>query len=1623
MIFRLIASRGGRGAFSRPIPDHFYWMVSGLGGVEESDVQQSTSDSLDFAASIRSQQLKYTVPAAAARPTRKKIVVTAWILKLNPDQYPDIIDLLVRAIRDGFDVFVPQHNGSLSKPTTESELRTAFQGMSGQYKAAAIGAKDMVVRFDQSEIFKFQNSSKHLIATSNRLHVTRKMGLVEALSVVENFPSIKELDLSEINLDSLHRKGGFSRFEELLDRLSTNAPTGIWLNFGHTNVDMEAVAKVASKFKVRGIRIRFSSWDQLKRSKIDRISIPLEIDIRGLPYHSDVGVYGFFRSAIGMILSDLSDSAYALSESFRSFKMSWIAAYSRSNVFADLDWGQTSCYKGFPTHYVCPRQSSESSGRTTPATDGSDTDESVESNVVGSIVSSKSRVDTNTETISNIIKVDRYYGSPMFEAAFIRESVYSLNDLEIKPHFTEVSIPKSDSEIRDPDQRLHYKGIFEVKIGQRQQIGTPSSSFEIEGWWCRDPNIIPTFYHDSELGLFEIMIPKSMSDLSSTTISVAVKNNSDIFDLPAPEHWLILPTSESDLSRAFKIINIKDTLSANVPSGRNVYHQIESFFRKFELGKTLNWEEVTGKFPALSGLTLTNSEQKILQVVISKKGCCRHVAWAASAILSVAYGFECRVAQNDIHAFAEINTTSGWFPLNLWFNGSRTNVTYIDSKSVAQEQAMKEEYLKALRRYLTPQTVDVKGQNFNQYLRHKTLYLISPGRMEKIRFLLLDRIKAESQQDVLYIETEKTLQQVVAQYPRLVDVCVVINWSGFSQNERVACQSVLDPQPTFNGRSVTIGRLISLYEDDAESQLLHDFKDRHSQVLRLDFGYGALSPQEINPIPDEYIASDLKKGYVNWNSKLAGYLDIGSSGNGVEFVPGILSTIAEANRPCRIILKNPPKSRDFEVFCEEVVRNRRFLEAGADGHVKRSLPYIEFSSVNADVEMRPIQKIDSRTIENFRAEGRAVWVITRENFHLFLPHHACELTESAPDDQLLDLETRIKSHPGYFADLADGDLVCVCPEISADLRGLILDELPGDKNLNVGVLEPLFFEPQRLRATQSHESIRYYFGSSIGVSNALFSYRLDDGQFKVTYFELWNELQRGKDIVLYGLTKRHPLYKEFVIAQKTGVLLTSDRKILVNSRLTLVESPEKIQVKELSVRSTDDHLLPTLRTAIIQNRVVTFIGKAGTGKSEAIYQLDQVITPFYGLGAVGNWLDSTEKIPTLVIDEFNLLPQGSLDFLIGIVDRNPRIIHQGTLRIVGEPHRIVLLGNFSDQVGRIKTEIEQYSCTVKFAEVPADKMVDGSLPYVEIDEERAGQFKDVVVPLIGLVREHLPEYPISFRDIQMILNTSLALNAPAKTFSWRIAMACDQELSYFFERAGKMPIFSQWLLKYGYKSHCIDPHTIISDRVNFQCEQRRVNWDQESDDRPFAKCGVLFEGPSGVGKSTVLRDTLKRLEFAEDHPNPRLRYTCVSLSSGNLGALRHRLKEAAETGTVVILDEMNTNPGLIEDILTEIMSSGGANTTLKVHPGFRIFVTQNNAGEMTGRQMLPNSILSRFQCVMVPGVTKTSLSAILNHGRETQSRISDLECRAWLRVLNEDHHLTPRLIKRYLDHLHSPQTS
>lgn len=136
---------------------------------------------------------------------------------------------------------------------------------------------------------------------------------------------------------------------------------------------------------------------------------------------------------------------------------------------------------------------------------------------------------------------------------------------------------------------------------------------------------------------------------------------------------------------------------------------------------------------------------------------------------------------------------------------------------------------------------------------------------------------------------------------------------------------------------------------------------------------------------------------------------------------------------------------------------------------------------------------------------------------------------------------------------------------------------------------------------------------------------------------------------------------------------------------------------------------------------------------------------------------------------------------------------------------------------------------------------------------------------------------------------------------------------------------------------------------------------------------ILLEGETSAGKTSIVchlaKVTGNKIVRINNHEHTDVQEymgSYVADSGGRLVFREGALVQAVRDGSWVILDELNLAPTDVIEALNRLLDDNRElfvpeiNETIKAHPRFRLFATQNPAGSYAGRKRLSRALMSRF---------------------------------------------------------------
>ena len=201
---------------------------------------------------------------------------------------------------------------------------------------------------------------------------------------------------------------------------------------------------------------------------------------------------------------------------------------------------------------------------------------------------------------------------------------------------------------------------------------------------------------------------------------------------------------------------------------------------------------------------------------------------------------------------------------------------------------------------------------------------------------------------------------------------------------------------------------------------------------------------------------------------------------------------------------------------------------------------------------------------------------------------------------------------------------------------------------------------------------------------------------------------------------------------------------------------------------------------------------------------------------------------------------------------------------------------------------------------------------------------------------------------------------------------------------------------------------------------------------------ILLEGPTSSGKTSLVEYIAARCGHhvvrINNHEHTDVQEYTGAFAADQNGSLSFRdgiLVQALRQGHWVILDELNLAPSEVLEALNRLLDDNRelylaeTNETVKPHPNFRLFATQNPSGAYGGRKPLSRAFRNRFVELHVGDIPSDEMSEILerrcacppSHAKLLVKIMVDLRLKRSKSnlFLGKDSFITPRDLLRWAE--------
>jgi hypothetical protein len=427
-------------------------------------------------------------------------------------------------------------------------------------------------------------------------------------------------------------------------------------------------------------------------------------------------------------------------------------------------------------------------------------------------------------------------------------------------------------------------------------------------------------------------------------------------------------------------------------------------------------------------------------------------------------------------------------------------------------------------------------------------------------------------------------------------------------------------------------------------------------------------------------------------------------------------------------------------------------------------------------------------------------------------------------------------------------------------------------------------------------------------------------------------------------------------------------------------------------------------------------GPSGVGKTHHIKNLEPSRYCLYEATQILDWINhQDQRTALLLLDEANLEPDGTYNFLKGLYLSDggaPYIFYQGEFYSLAPDnrHTIIVTGNAESFPNRhyhtffqhyaetvwVKEPSDHFLCTQTILPVINPIMLPLTIPGYD---NPISFVSTVLIQIYHFVKSLDPQLLLTLRDLNnftyrfaWIFNTQknplliqqYLHQAALGEFSGRFS---DPEIRQqfitqlqpnFLREAGFSPPTQSTIgileLTPHYKLPSTKAYLLDTIQQSFLLRQYTMSSPETHTEKSsLFKMGILLEGDSGTGKSTLFRTFLETRGFSEQSPDPQSRfYECHA--GMNTQELSQLLLKAFHEGSVVILNELNLDDRL-ESLLNALLTGHDLEGKQPTLPGFRLLASQN-PGFFTGRKALSPALRNRVESLHFDPFTRDELTAI-----------------------------------------------
>lgn len=414
-------------------------------------------------------------------------------------------------------------------------------------------------------------------------------------------------------------------------------------------------------------------------------------------------------------------------------------------------------------------------------------------------------------------------------------------------------------------------------------------------------------------------------------------------------------------------------------------------------------------------------------------------------------------------------------------------------------------------------------------------------------------------------------------------------------------------------------------------------------------------------------------------------------------------------------------------------------------------------------------------------------------------------------------------------------------------------------------------------------------------------------------------------------------------------------------------------------------------------------GSPGTGKTHFIeHELSKSedIEPFWGEDKIIEWLAPIDKQSKktkhyLLLDEANMKVPGYWDFLKGLSDG--KIYYKGKFYNVSpQTHKIIFTGNPETYPGRYYHAFLEQVPKVYFKSHTDEYLRDDIIMPVLAEKAKALKYETrneisrCFIAAYHTAKKMLPYESIGIRDLKAMLDHLLSADVSQETIAKSNAfMAAVEVFAGVLKNDNAREAYINEIKKQFNIDKLILEKLPQHNKDYILPASRQLLWNNVSQciagrekslqsQLNLTRRGMLVEGPSGIGKSEMMLQSLIQRgytahdEKSEEKEHNKKMYFHLTMGSENISEM---LLKAFHLGAVVVIDELNLLTEKDEALLTHLLEGRTPGKEKAKHEGFCVLASQNSQ-LYAGRKPLSYALLSRLDRFYEQAYTEKDLLEI-----------------------------------------------